>query len=62
MLELLPFAGEEMTLPQTDPYRAGFIDGERALAMQVLALIDGEEKAEPLLEEEMAGARTAGKA
>jgi len=32
MMELQPFAGEEMNLPQTDPLRAGFIDGERTLA------------------------------
>jgi len=52
-LELQPFAGEEMNLPQTDSHRDGFIDGERALAMQVLALIDDREDvgAEPLEEE-----------
>jgi len=54
VLELQPFAGEEMNLPQTDPHRDGFIDGERTLAAQILALIDGkegEEETEPLEEE-----------
>jgi hypothetical protein len=54
VLELQPFAGEEMNLDQTDPHRAGFIDGERAMAMQILALIDGkkeEEQAEPIEQE-----------
>lgn len=40
MLELQPFAGEEMNLKQTDPHRAGFVDGERALAAQILELFD----------------------
>jgi len=54
MLELQPFAGEEMNLPQTDPHRDGFIDGERTLAAQILALIDGKD-AEPVepVEEDM---------
>jgi hypothetical protein len=43
VLELQPFAGEEMNLPQTDPHRDGFIAGERTLAAQILALIDGKE-------------------
>ena len=43
LMELQPFAGEEMNLPQTDPHRDGFIDGERTLAAQILALIDGKE-------------------
>jgi hypothetical protein len=30
VLELRPFAGEEMNLPQTDPHRDGFVEGERA--------------------------------
>jgi len=58
ILELQPFAGEEMNLPQTNPRRDGFIDGERTLAAQILALIgEGDEadgnvtKAEPLEEE-----------
>ena len=53
MLEVQPFAGEEMNLPQTDPHRDGFIDGERTLAARILALIDEkeEEEAEPLEEE-----------
>ena len=55
LLELQPFAGEEMNLPQTDPHRDVFIDGERTLAAQILALADGEEEetqaAEPLEEE-----------
>ena len=56
MLELRPFAGEEMNLPQTDPHRDGFIDGERTLAAQILTLIDGKEKepeGDQALEEEM---------
>ena len=52
LLEVQPFAGEEMDLPQTDPHRDGFIDGERTLAAQILALIgEKEEEAEPLEEE-----------
>jgi hypothetical protein len=53
LLELQPFAGEEMNLPQTDPHRAGFIDGERTLATQILALLDdtGREEVEPVEEE-----------
>jgi len=41
-LELQPFAGEEMSLPESDPRHDGFIDGERTLAAQVLALIEQE--------------------
>jgi len=44
ILELQPFAGEEMNLPQTDPHRDGFVDGERTLAAQILALIDEKEE------------------
>ena len=54
LMELQPFAGEEMNLPQTDSHRDGFIDGERTLASQILALIDGTgevERSEPLEEE-----------
>jgi hypothetical protein len=40
MLELQPFAGEEMNLPHTDARRDGFIDGERTLAAQILELLD----------------------
>ena len=40
ILEIQPFAGEEMNLPQSDPHRDGFINGERTLAAQILALID----------------------
>jgi len=43
LLELQPFAGEEMNLPQTDPHRDGFINGERTLAAQILSLIGGNE-------------------
>ena len=43
MLELQPMAGEEMNLPQADPHRDGFIAGERALAAQILALLDDKE-------------------
>jgi hypothetical protein len=40
ILELQPFAGEEMNLLETDPHRTGFVDGERTLAQQILALIE----------------------
>ena len=53
VLELQPFAGEEMNLPQTDPHRDGFIDGERTLALQILSLLDGREEAVEPVEEEM---------
>ncbi len=56
MLELQPFAGEEMNLPQTDAHRAGFIEGELTLASQILALLDNEGRAMPPaepVEEEM---------
>jgi len=43
LMELQPFAGEEMNLPQTDPHRDGFINGERTLAAQILSLIGGTE-------------------
>ena len=43
VLELQPFAGEEMNLPQTDPHRDGFVAGERTLAVQILALLDGKD-------------------
>ena len=57
VLELQPFAGEEMNLPQNDPHRDGFIAGERALAAQILALLDGREadEVEPLEEEMILG-------
>jgi hypothetical protein len=56
VMELQPFAGEEMNLPQTDPHRDGFIAGERTLAAQILGLIDGKEEAtEPLGEEMILG-------
>ena len=42
---------KEMSLPQTDPHRDGFIDGERTLAAQILDLID--EKETSPAEEEM---------
>jgi hypothetical protein len=54
VMELQPFAGEEMNLPQTDPHRDGFVAGERALATQILNLLEEEEIteiAEPLEEE-----------
>ena len=53
LMELRPFAGEEMNLPQTDPHRDGFIAGERALATQILALFEetGREVTEPIEEE-----------
>lgn len=40
ILAIQPLAGEEMNLPQNDPHRDGFINGERTLAAQILALID----------------------
>jgi len=56
VMELQPFAGEEMNLPQTDPHRDGFIAGERTLAARILALIEGkEEETEPLEEEVILG-------
>ncbi len=55
IMELRPFAGEEMNLLQTDPRRDGFFEGERTLAAQILSLIDqdggGSTKAEPMEEE-----------
>lgn len=53
LLELQPFAGEEMNLLQTDPHRDGFVDGERTLAAQILALIDNDEKEVEPTEAEM---------
>ncbi len=53
ILELQPFAGEEMNLPQTDAHQAGFIDGERTLAAQILTLLEGEEVVKEPLEDEM---------
>jgi hypothetical protein len=47
MLEVPSFAGEEMNLPNTDPRRDGFIDGERTLAAQILALVDEKEADSP---------------
>jgi hypothetical protein len=47
MLELQPMAGEEMNLPQADPHRDGFVDGERALAGQILALLDETDATQP---------------
>jgi hypothetical protein len=58
MMALQPFAGEEMNLPDTNPRRDGFVDGEKTLAAQVLRLIDegGQNRATALqpLEDEMA--------
>ncbi len=45
LMELRPMAGEEMNLLQSNPHRDGFIEGERTLALQVLAIIDGKETA-----------------
>jgi hypothetical protein len=53
LLELQPFAGEEMNLPQTDPHRDGFVDGERTLAARILALIDDAGKEVETVEAEM---------
>ena len=41
-LEVQPMSGEEMTQPQTDPHRDGFINGERALAVQILKVLDAQ--------------------
>ena len=59
-LELQPFAGEEMNLPQNDPHRDGFVAGERALALRILEILndtrDGRaEEAEPVEEEMILG-------
>jgi len=53
MLELQPLAGEEMNLPQTDAHRAGFVDGERTLATQILSMLDEEKEVATPLEQEM---------
>lgn len=55
IMEIQPFAGEEMSLPQTDPHRDGFINGERALAFQILKVIDEKECAEKVEEEIVLG-------
>jgi hypothetical protein len=55
VLEVQPMAGEEMNLPQNDPHRDGFIDGERTLAAKILAIL-GETAETPMareVEEEM---------
>jgi hypothetical protein len=44
-----------MTLPLDDPQRAGFIEGERTLATQILALIDDDENAAHIEEEMLLG-------
>ncbi len=53
MMELQPFAGEEMNLPHTDSRGDGFVDGERTLAAQILALIDEDESETEPVEQEM---------
>ena len=54
LMELRPFAGEEMNLPQTDPHRDGFIEGERTLAAQILAVLEEKSHDEvEAVEEEM---------
>ena len=55
-MELQPFAGEEMNLPQNDPHRDGFIAGERALALRILEILNDTrdahaEESEPVEEE-----------
>ena len=40
VLELQPFSGEEMSLPQNDPHRDGFVAGERALATRILEILE----------------------
>jgi hypothetical protein len=58
-LELQPFAGEEMNLPQNDPHRDGFIAGERALAGRILEVLDDDAEAalvaDPVEEEMVLG-------
>jgi hypothetical protein len=58
-LELQPFAGEEMNLPQSDPHRDGFVAGERALAGRILELLDDktetDAEVEPVEEEMVLG-------
>lgn len=49
MLEVPPFSGEEMTLPNDDPRHEGFVNGERTLAAQILAILDGHPDAAPEL-------------
>ena len=39
-MELPPFAGEAMSLPQTDAQRDGFVAGERALAGRILEILN----------------------
>ena len=46
ILEIQPLAGEEMSLPQNDPHRDGFINGERTLTAQILAIINEQEAGE----------------
>jgi hypothetical protein len=56
VLELQPFAGEEMNLPQNDPHRDGFVAGERALATRILEILDDTvdtHEAEDPVEDEM---------
>ena len=53
IMELQPFAGEEMNLPQSDAHRAGFVDGERAVAGQILALMDEVDETSEPVEQEM---------
>lgn len=56
IMEVQPLAGEEMSLPQTDPHRDGFVDGERTLAARILSLIDDvEEETEPIEQEMVLG-------
>jgi hypothetical protein len=60
VMELQPFAGEEMNLPQSDPHRDGFVAGERALAARILEILDekADERAaqvEPLEEDMVLG-------
>jgi len=58
LMTLRPLAGEEMNLLNTNPHRDGFLAGERALATQILELLNGtvddlpaHQMAEPLEEE-----------
>jgi hypothetical protein len=51
MLEVQPYAGEEMTLPHSNPRRDGFVDGERTLAAQILQVLDQEADGRAFLDE-----------
>ena len=60
VLELQPFAGEEMSLAQNDPHRDGFVAGERALDGRILEILGDttgtcDTEADPVEEEMVLG-------